>query len=391
MAKKTILSIETSCDETSIALINGDETSITVLSHIVLSQASLHAEFGGVFPNLARREHAKALIPVLKEVLAQAFPELPAKGSTADETRLADALKILHKEPALQSEFSVFATQTEKPPIDAIVVTSGPGLEPALWVGITGAHALGHLWQIPVYAMNHMEGHIAAALLAAQKPDSKTRDLVKLPAPSLAFLLSGGHTQLVLVRGFGHYECIGQTRDDAVGEAYDKTARLMGLAYPGGPKLAALAQEARTFNIPSPLPLPRPMRDTPDFDFSFSGLKTAVRYAIEKISPLTDTDKKGLAKEFEEAVKDVLIIKTHRAIIHHRASSLILGGGVVANEYLRDAFSRLATAHEIPLYLPDLNLATDNALMIAIAALLRLNTNTLVPSEHTVADGTRSL
>jgi N6-L-threonylcarbamoyladenine synthase len=387
-----ILSIETSCDETAIAIIETNDRTVFVRSHIVLSQAKLHEHYGGVFPNLAKREHARALTPLLTQALAEA--KLTTYAHTLSKETESGIIQKLSREADMCSALLSFLKTTPRPDIGALTVTSGPGLEPALWVGISFAEALAFAWNIPLYPGNHMEGHVAVAMLtpATEKLHAGEYTLTQPPFPALAFLVSGGHTELDLIRDVGQYERVGETRDDAVGEAYDKTARLLGLPYPGGPKIALLAQEARSFHTPSPVSLPRPMLKTDDFDFSFSGLKTAVRYAVEKISPLTETDKRGIAREFEDAVTEVLITKAHNAIIHYSAKSLILGGGVIANTHIRNAFARLADVHTIPLLLPDPTLSTDNALMIAIALHMRLLAGTAQPTtEPITADGTLSL
>ncbi len=369
---KTFLAIETSCDETAVAIIDVRGTTITVRSHLVFSQASLHATFGGVFPNLAKREHAKAL-PLL---LTSALTEAQITSNTPPQKELLTNIQaLLIKDTILCETLIPFIQNTNIPLIDGIAVTYGPGLEPALWVGLNTARALAYAWNVPLYPMNHMEGHIAAALLSENTSDNTSPQrrytLTEPLVPALAVLLSGGHTEFDLIHRIGTYERIGETQDDAVGEAYDKVARLLGLPYPGGPLLAQKAQEARTRHVQSPIKLPRPMITSDTLHTSFSGLKTAVRYAVEKITPLTDQDTIGIAREFEEAVTEVLIRKTHAAIEKTAAESLILGGGVVANEYLRAAFARLAKEHSIPLFAPHPTLATDNALMIATALAAR--------------------
>lgn len=379
-----ILAIETSCDETAVAVIDATENEILVRSHLVLSQASLHAEFGGVFPNLAKREHARTLPALIKKSLEESNL-LSAEKNLGDFDEVLIE-KLLSKDGTLKESLIPFLKETPRPNIDGIAVTMGPGLEPALWVGFNTARALAITWNIPFYPMNHMEGHIAAALLEPKdKPNHFSLKTIRFP--SIAILLSGGHTEFDLIRTIGSYERIGETLDDAVGEAYDKAARLMGLSYPGGPKIALLAEEARSLKTPSPVKLPRPMTNSGDLNTSFSGLKTAVRYAIEKISPLTDEDKRGLAGEFENSVTEVLVRKTHNAIESTNAESLILGGGVSANTFIRNAFTRLATEHQIPIFLPDPKLSTDNALMIAVACALRLQKGKLLaidPAEQSL-------
>lgn len=384
-----ILAIETSCDETGIAILHtegvlgADDKSgnITVLANIVLSQAHLHAQFGGVFPNLARREHAEHIAPLIHTALTDAGMNTDKDTS---ETIPADLRKkiadIFHKEPKLFEHVMMLFPQMAKPPLDAIAVTAGPGLEPALWVGINTAEALGALWGIPVIPVNHMEGHIVASLLSEKKAkdtDKNTPRVLTLSErhyPALALLISGGHTELILMQKEGVYELIGQTRDDAVGEAFDKVARILGLGYPGGPEISKLAEEAPTDMTP-PHPLPRPMLHSKDFDFSFAGLKTAVLYMVKKIPPddLTHDMKAVIAREFENSATEVLLAKTLTAVQQYGARDIILGGGVSANKKIRSAF-REAVARELPearLFIPSAELSTDNGLMIGVAGLLR--------------------
>ena len=254
---------------------------------------------------------------------------------------------------------------------DAIAVTQGPGLEPCLWTGITFAKELAKKWNVPLIPANHMEGHIVASLLKKSGDDYS----FSVPEfPSLALLISGGHTEIVLMREggqtclpAGRYEIVGKTRDDAVGECFDKTARLLGLQYPGGPEISKLATEARKENLKLEIPLPRPMLETDNLDFSFSGLKTAVLYAT-KDRKLSADDVKKFAREIEEAITDVLIGKMEKAVEKYSAESLVAGGGVIANTFIRAALVKLAATYDIPLYIPHTSHATDNALMIALAA-----------------------
>ncbi len=395
-----ILAIETSCDETGIAILETRGTlsaraEIKVLSNITLSQAALHAHYGGVFPALARREHAKSIVPLIIATLAEAKLAPPLKTPRELTQKESGILsKIFHKEPELFVNFKNALLPLKKPAVDAIAVTSGPGLEPALWVGINTAQALGALWGIPVIPVNHMEGHILASLLVEKLKkrgaalQTTTYQLTPLHYPSLALLISGGHTELVLMPRTGSYKLLGQTRDDAVGEAFDKVARMLGLTYPGGPEISKLAEKAPVVAIP-PYPLPRPMLKSGDFDFSFSGLKTAVLYTIRKIQatpleagarcepsrPLTWQVKASIAKEFEDAVTEILLTKTLTAAKKYKAKEIILGGGVTANKKIRAAF-RDRVARELPdatLFIPSHELSTDNALMIGVAGLMRSN------------------
>lgn len=357
-----ILAIETSCDETAVSILecSGDisHPQFNILGNALYSQIKIHERYGGVFPALAKREHALNLIPLFKKALQES--NLETQGITTLETD--HIFKLLEREPELARQFVDYIPTINKPEIDAIAVTAGPGLEPALWVGINFAKALGIVWNIPVYPINHMEGHILSVLTQAQ-------DEVKVPA--LALLISGGHTELVHVENWLSYNVIGETKDDAVGEAFDKVARVLGLPYPGGPRVSALAQEAREKELPTPFPLPRPMLHSKDFAFSFSGLKTAVLYGVRNNPDLTEDQKKGLAKEFEDAVTEVLTTKTKKAIDEYNPCTLILGGGVIANSHIRNAFLNLEKKYpELKVLIPEMNLTTDNSMMIGIAGYL---------------------
>lgn len=375
-----LLAIETSCDETALSLIETKEADgkllFKVLNNSVLSQIKLHEQYGGVFPMMAKREHAKNLVPLLAKVLKETGfetkdidPKIEDKLKALLAEKESELLENILKTPAIWS-----VPTKEGRPIDAIAVTQGPGLEPALWVGINFAKALNLLWNIPVIPANHMEGHIVASLLD-EKSNDDYHSLQHLTFPALALLISGGHTELVNVKDHRHYEIIGKTRDDAVGEAFDKAARLLGLPYPGGPQISNLAESERT-QYPKPrkqFVLPRPMINTKDYDFSFSGIKTAVLYMTKEIRDLSEETKKQIAREFEDAVTEVLIHKTRKAIEEYGAQSIIIGGGVIANRYVREQFGLLAQEYNIPLHLPGSNLSTDNALMIGIAGALSYN------------------
>lgn len=360
------LGIETSCDETALALIetrqNNGIFECRVIASLIHSQAELHSPYGGVFPMLAKREHEKNLPIVLEKLLAE---------STKIQERGTDA---------------------EKPPIDAIAVTEGPGLEPALWTGIVFAEELSKKWNVPIIPVNHMEGHIVGSLLASDIADGKWQTLKTLPTPALALLISGGHTELVSIEKIGSYRIVGRTKDDAVGEAFDKVARLLGLPYPGGPRVSKLANEAREKNIVSSVKLPRPMIASKDLDFSFSGLKTAVLYAIREAEKtpygkLNEDSIKGLCREFEDAVTETLITKLRTAIEETGSQSIIIGGGVAANITLRNQFETIASEYSIPLFMPSKHISGDNALMIALAGAL----NTSQPSRKLKAHGTKKL
>lgn len=400
-----ILAIETSCDETAIAIIETvgktKTPSIRVLANKISSQVKIHAPYGGVVPNLAKREHQKNIIPILLQALNDAGMLKKDLRITNYELRKKKKIeKILEREQELLQIFKKEIIHISKPSIDAIAVTIGPGLEPALWVGINFAKALAYVWNMPIIPVNHMEGHIFSALLKKSGKDNfqifppsiqkkiKIRDgEANFQFPMLALLVSGGHTEIVLVRNFGKYKILGETLDDAAGEAFDKVARLLGLPYPGGPQLAAFTEmktrnpkhETRNkfqiLNLKSKIKLPRSMINSNNFNFSFSGLKTAVlylirdletKYGIEIMRPL-------IAKEFQNAVVDVLTSKTIRAAKQYKTKSILLGGGVAANNLLRAEL-----AQKIKKELPNtsfnvslLSLTGDNALMIAVAAFFK--------------------
>jgi N6-L-threonylcarbamoyladenine synthase len=386
-----ILGIETSCDETAISLIEAHGTferdfTFRILGNALLSQAKLHEQYGGVFPNVAKREHQRALVPVLQEVFRQAGLH-DAPRSVSEEV-IAELGTMLEREPELFINLGQFLHSIGAPDVDAIAVTVGPGLEPALWVGINFAKALSLAWNAPVVAANHMEGHI---MLSASDGDR----LARFDLPLLSLLISGGHTELVLSKRWMEYELLGATRDDAVGEAFDKVARLLDLPYPGGPHISRLASEARLRQGESAtqVTLPRPMIDSKDYDFSFAGLKTAVRRLVEAGAPLSEDSKCALAREFEDACADVLIAKSMRAIEEFGAQALVVGGGVSANEHIR---ARLRSAiddfgYETKLLIPPPELATDNALMIALAGYFRAQKREFARAETLRANGNLKL
>lgn len=384
-----ILSIETSCDETAVSVVEAlgsfPKAKYEVLGNALFSQIETHREFGGVFPAMAKREHAVTLVPMLEKVLNQA--NLPPGTHTALYPEQKEDIKLmLVRESGLAEEMISFFERYNSPPIGLIAVTVGPGLEPALWVGVNFAKALSHLWNVPVVAVNHMEGHVLASVFNGST-------LAHLDFPALSLLISGGHTELIKLKDWRHYEKIGATRDDAVGEAFDKVARLLDLPYPGGPEISKLATYAREKGYSADISLPRPMLDSKDLDFSFSGLKTAVRYAVAN-KELDGTEKAAMAREFEDAATDVLLKKTVTAVEEHKAKSLIIGGGVSANQHIRQSFESFF-AKEYPglqLYLPNLKLSTDNSIMIALAGHAR-EKQALKPQEtnQLIADGNRSL
>ncbi|HUY62515.1 MAG TPA: tRNA (adenosine(37)-N6)-threonylcarbamoyltransferase complex transferase subunit TsaD [Candidatus Paceibacterota bacterium] len=367
-----ILAIETSCDETAVAVVEaeGPETDarFRILGNALLSQIELHKAYGGVFPALAKREHAKNLVPILEAALEEA--ELLHEDAQALPEEMREAVvALLAREPGLEEQFLAFVGECEPPAIDAIAVTAGPGLEPALWVGINFAKALGLVWDKPLIAVNHMEGHVFAGLARRDGDALIIRDVA---LPVLALLISGGHTELVLMKEWLAYELIGATRDDAVGEAFDKVARMLDLPYPGGPEVSRLAEAARASGEANPFTLPRPMLDSPSCDFSFAGLKTAVLYLLKGQPEMTDAKKKHVAHEFEDAVADVLLKKASRALDETGARTLVIGGGVSANAHIRRVFeANVKRRAGVILRIPAADLTTDNAVMIALAGYYR--------------------
>jgi N6-L-threonylcarbamoyladenine synthase len=326
-----ILGIETSCDETAVSVVEARgglrDLIFKLLGSAVQSQIEIHKQYGGVFPTLAKREHIKNLPFVYERALVNA--------------------KIKESE------------------IEIIAVTVGPGLEPALWTGINFAEDLSKKLNIPIAPTNHMEGHIVSVLF------NKTEENSKIKFPAIALLISGGHTELVFLKSWLEKEKIGETQDDAVGEAFDKVARMLGLPYPGGPEISKLAEEARIKNFQLEIRLPRPMIHSKDFNFSFSGLKTAVLYYLRDKKEI---NKLAVAREFEDAVIETLVSKTKRAIDKYSPKTLIIGGGVIANKALRENFLKLRENYlDLPaqagmeILIPEKSLTTDNATMIAAA------------------------
>ena len=366
-----ILSIESSADETAVAIleVTGAKPKGRILAHTVASQIELHTQYGGIFPMMAKREHAKNIFPIFIDTLKQAgMYTLAKKLEKIPEEKI---MKILERENDLGAIFAMELPKIKKPKIDKIAVTVGPGLAPALWVGISFAKALATAWNIPIVPVNHMEGHLLSSVVKnAHEKFDLTTATKELPAISL--LVSGGHTEIVLFKKMGTYKLVGQTRDDAAGEAFDKVARMLELPYPGGPQISKLADQYREmqkngFVSQKPVVLPRPMMHSKDFDFSFSGLKTSVLYLIRDIGKIDDNKKMEIACEFENAVVDVLIHKTLAAIKKHKAKSIMIGGGVSANKELQTRFVTEAAKIGLPVHLPTKNLSTDNAIMIAIA------------------------
>jgi N6-L-threonylcarbamoyladenine synthase len=279
-------------------------------------------------------------------------------------------------------------------------------LEPALWVGINFAKAISEYWQIPAVSINHMEGHVLVALLqergtqnvkheTSEKKSSTTHyTLHALRFPALALLVSGGHTELILINDWFDYKKIGATKDDAIGEAFDKVARILGLPYPGGPEISKLAEKWRKSGEKGlGIKLPRPMINSKDLDFSFSGLKTAVLYTVQKIEDLNENIKAEISAEFENAVIETVIKKTKDAILKFDAKTIILGGGVAANKHLRGNLQKMSEEENCQIFIPEINHSTDNALMISIAGALRITKNGFSKEKNTEskADGNWSI
>ncbi len=365
-----ILAIETSCDETGLALIEASKDKVRVLANLVSSQIEIHRPYGGVFPNLAKREHLKNL-PILWKQLSM-------------------------------SQRSFFHAKFSEG-IDLIAVTYGPGLAPCLWTGVNFAVSLAQKFKKPLVAVNHLKGHIYSAfsqpISHSERPvldrvetrsesEESHRDpsgtalrMTSIIFPFLSLIVSGGHTQLVYSKKLGHYQIIGETLDDAAGECFDKVARLLGLAYPGGPEISSLADKRQvTSDLPTGqagkrqgIKLPRPMLNSKDYNFSFSGLKTAVLYLLRDLKAAKKNINKlkpAIAREFQDAVVEVLIKKTLAAAKEYKPKTIILGGGVAANKKLRHDFSESIKKEfpKVTCLLSPTSLTGDNALMIALAA-----------------------
>jgi N6-L-threonylcarbamoyladenine synthase len=379
-----ILAIETSCDETAIALLECVQNSnkklgdISILGNTISSQARLHAEYGGVYPALAKREHAKNIVPVLISTLDQAGLKTGEKYIFTDEQKIY-LKNLFNHEPELYENFINDLPIIENKKIDSIAITTGPGLEPALWVGINFAKALNYIWGVPLTPVNHMEGHILSPLLSPVTPESSN----KFELPALALLISGGHTEIVYVPELGQYHKIGQTLDDAVGEAFDKVARLLGLQYPGGPQISKLAQIDRLSHPKALLELPKPMLHSGDLNMSFSGLKTAVLYMVQKmkdasiVKELSDEQKQNIARAFEDSVTEVLVKKVLKAVEQYAGDesvkTILVGGGVSANTFIKKNLTSAVQLYDanIEVSFPDAELSTDNAVMIGMVGALK--------------------
>ncbi len=310
-----VLGIETSCDETGVAVYHSERG---LLGHTLYSQVSMHSEYGGVVPELASRDHIRKLVPLIKQCLGDA--------------RLAAN------------------------DIDGIAYTAGPGLMGALLVGAAAARSLAWTWRVPAIAVHHMEGHLLAPMLEPDPPQF----------PFVALLISGGHTMLVKVDGIGRYKLLGESLDDAAGEAFDKTAKMLDLGYPGGPKLAALAEQGQ-----QRFAFPRPMTDRPGLDFSFSGLKTFTLNSLNNTKK-TDRDKADIAYAFQKATAETLTIKCKRALRQTGLKTLVIAGGVSANKAIRNHLQEMALREKAQLHYPRLDFCTDNGAMIAYAGCQRL-------------------
>lgn len=316
-----VLGIETSCDETAVAIYDSDAG---LLGHALHSQIDLHLDYGGVVPELASRDHVRKLLPLLRQVMAEAGTE-------------ADA-------------------------VDGIAYTAGPGLVGALLVGSAFGRSLAYAWDKPAIGVHHMEGHLLAPMLEDESP----------PFPFIALLVSGGHTMLVRVERIGDYEILGESLDDAAGEAFDKAAKMLGLSYPGGPQIGKLAIKG----VPERFIFPRPMVNRPGLDFSFSGLKTFTLNTVndhkDAQGHLDSQDRADIAQAFEAAVVDTLIIKCRRALKQTRLKHLVIAGGVSANLRLRTDLDAAAQSQDFTVYYPRQEFCTDNGAMIAYAGCQRL-------------------
>jgi N6-L-threonylcarbamoyladenine synthase len=372
-----ILGIETSCDDTAISLIKTNASALKkkqpsfsdfeILSDYVSSQASIHSPYGGVFPAIAKREHQKNITPLLiKSLKNSGLLKKNKKG--IDAKKLLKVQKVLERNQDIFNALKEFFKEYDVPEINKIAVTVGPGLEPCLYTGINFARSLSLYWDVPLSSVNHLEGHILANWLSP---------IEKVEFPATALVVSGGNTQIINIENIGKYKLIGETRDDASGECFDKAARILGLGYPGGPIIAKEAKKfkKKKFNIT----LPRPMKYDKNYDFSFSGLKTAVLYDFKK---RTENERKSedyiieMCYEIERAVIDVLVFKTMKAAEELKAKIILLGGGVSANKELIKEFKKQCKIKKIAFNAPLLKFSGDNASMIALTALFSPNAKT---------------
>ena len=371
-----ILSIETSCDETAISVLGFlEERKAKVLFDSTLSQVELHKKYGGVYPVLAKRLHSEKITLLFKEALeVSGFLKKREKEKTLTEDEEKKLSEIFLKDETNLGEIKNFYKEYEIEGLDGIAVTYGPGLEIALWVGFNFARAMSFLYQKKLIPVDHMEGHIFSSLIKTKKENIV--EIEEVEHPFLALLISGGHTDLILSDKNLSYKKIGGTLDDAVGEAYDKTARLLGLEYPGGPKVSALSEIFKKSGRKNNVSFPRPMLNQDNYNFSFSGLKTAVLYHV-KDREIKDEEKEEICNEFENSVSEVLFKKTKKFIQEEGVSSLIIGGGVSANDNLRNIFKEMEEEIVgLKVYLPEKKYTGDNALMIGVAAYFREKNNT---------------
>lgn len=327
-----ILALETSCDETAVALIEANAKKYKVLANLVSSQINIHKKYGGIVPEVAARKHIEVIMLLLERALAR------------DPASKRLGAKIIP---------------------DAIAVTAGPGLMTSLLVGVETAKTLATVWQKPIVAVNHLEGHILSPVLA----DQSSANWQKIGFPALCLVVSGGHTQLILMKSMGKYQIVGETLDDAAGEAFDKVAKILGLGYPGGPVISRWA----TSGQPGRVEFARPMMNRQDFNFSFSGIKTSVLYYVQKQKKISKQHKADICLEFEKAVVEVLVSKAIRAAKKYKAKTVMLGGGVAANSRLREEMMRgvIEKLSGVSYMSPNIKHSTDNALMIAAAGYFR--------------------
>ncbi len=386
-----ILAIETSCDETAIAILSVKNGRCEINAESIASQIEIHQQYGGVFPMMAKREHSKNILPLMIETFEKGnIFETSKTNLKINEKKIK---QILEREPELLEKLLVEIPKIKKPKMDRIVVTVGPGLTPALWVGINFARALSITWNIPIVPVNHMEGHVLSVAVTGNEKDFDIKK-IGINFPAISLLVSGGHTEIVLAKGIGKYKIIGKTRDDAAGEAFDKVARMLELPYPGGPEISKLAQIARSSkNKIDGIKLPRPMIGSKDFDFSFSGLKTAVLYLLRDLkkngTEITIELKQEIAREFEDAVVDVLVSKTISAVKKNKSKMIIVGGGVSANKELKKRLTEESEKYGIPSIFPTKNLSTDNAVMIGLAGYFGKKVS--VSSKKLIANGNLEL
>lgn len=313
---KHLLAIESSCDDTSVAIVRLEKERTVLVCQKTASQIDIHKQYGGVIPEIAGRKHAEKILPVISAVL--------------EEANLKKA--------------------------DYVAVTTGPGLMTGLLVGMEAAKNLAYLWQVPLVSVNHIDGHLHSIEVASKDDQSQ-----QIQFPAVALTVSGGHTQLVLLKDHGDYELIGQTRDDAAGECFDKVAKILGFDYPGGPPIAARAEHGD----PKAIPFPRPMINSGNFDMSFAGLKTAVLYHLKDNPPQSEQEVNDVCASFQQAIVDVLTSKAIKAVQEHHAASFLLVGGVSANKTFRRVIDEHIT---VPVLLSPKGFAMDNAAMIAYAA-----------------------